>query len=104
MVNTHDALNAILQHLHSVHIDRAMTVAQAWLDQAEDVAEILAACPTAFRPRLAYLLKGLLTGDPFLLGAPVLVRADYATTDGLEGSNAYENGYPRFFSAACSLA
>lgn len=95
MADTHDALNAILLHLHSVHIDRAMTVAQAWLDQAEDedVAEILAACPTASRPRLAYLLKGLLTGDPLLLGAPVLIRADYATAEGLEGSGAYENGY-----------
>jgi len=95
MANTHDVLNAILQHLRPVHIDRAVAVAQTWLDQAtgDDIAGILAACPAASRPRLVSLLKALLTGNPFLLGAPVLIRADYATTEGLDGSGAYENGY-----------
>lgn len=95
MTNSTNILNSILKHLRSVRIDQAALIAQEWLEHARDgeITEILATCPQAERPRLVTLLRDLLTGHPCLLGAPALILANYATTEGLEGSNAYEAGF-----------
>lgn len=92
MANAREALESILPHLHSVHIDRAVTAAQTWLDQTEhgEITDALIACPITSRPRLTTLFRDLITGYPYLLGAPVLILA---TQDSVEDQEGHEGTF-----------